>query len=535
MKQADIILSGKNVFTGLESQPVEASIAIKENKIVEVGTKEALKSYIGPDTKTHHFEEELIMAGFFDAHVHLMLGSLFNDFSINLEEVTSEEEGAIAVQAFAESNQDTEWVIGYGWDHTGWERKGFPSKVFLDRFIPNRPVVLFHAEGHYVWVNSKALKLAGITKETEHPLYGEIQKDNQGEPTGLLIESAMAIVTDIALDLPVEKQQELFQLFLKHAANLGVTSVNDLYASRSLEKLGNYKVFKAFENQEKLTARINLYPVMDEDLTGVKEKCRLYNSEKLKIAGLKQFLDGVVTGHTAYMLDPYLDNPETSGEPAFDLEKLKEWSIEADKAGLQIRFHAIGDRAVRTGLDIFEAAQKANGTEGRRHSLEHVEVIHPEDLLRFKELGVIASIQPIHLALMPRTSHTARIGEEKHPYTYPAKTLQDAGARLAFGTDFPIAPLNPMLGIYQAVTRMDYYGDYPWNEQEKLTLAEALKSYTIQSAYDTHREDVVGTIESGKLADIVVLDKNLFTIDKEKIKETKVALTIMDGKIIYEA
>jgi predicted amidohydrolase YtcJ len=234
------------------------------------------------------------------------------------------------------------------------------------------------------------------------------------------------------------------------------------------------------------------------------------------------------------MLDPYIDKPETSGEITFPTDLIQKWVIDADKEGFQIRFHAIGDGAVRLGLDFFEEAQKVNGKKDSRHALEHVEVISPNDIPRFKELSVVPSIQPTHVSLMPRTSHTTRVYEKKHPYLYPAKCLQDAGAVLAFSTDFPISPLNPMLGIYQAITRLDYSRKNPWNEQEQITLAEALKAYTIGSAYSTHRDHELGTIEPNKLADIIVLDRNIFKVPVQQILETTVKLTLMDGQVVYK-
>jgi predicted amidohydrolase YtcJ len=265
----------------------------------------------------------------------------------------------------------------------------------------------------------------------------------------------------------------------------------------------------------------------------VKQLRDTFTSGKLRFAGLKQFIDGVITGYTAYMLDPYFDKPETKGHVAFPPEMIKSWVVEADQEGFQIRFHAIGDGAVRLGLDAFEEAQKVNGKRDSRHALEHVEVINPNDFSRFRELGVIASTQPSHLALMPRTSYTSRVSEEKFPFIFTCKSLKDAEVSMAFGTDFPIAPLSPMLQIFHAVTRVDYTGKDIWNEQERIGIAEALRAYTKGAAYSVHRESELGTLESGKLADIVVLDSDLFAVPLEKIPETKVKMTIVDGEIVF--
>ncbi|WP_349632562.1 amidohydrolase [Neobacillus sp. SuZ13] len=530
---ADLILKGNKVFTGLVDHPEEAAIVIQGNQIIAVCSIEECKSYVGKETKQYDFQNQLILPGFHDAHLHVMLGSLFSSFSVDLSEAASEDETAQIVKEFADKRPNDDWIIGNGWNSGNWERREFPTWSSIDQVVPDRPVLLFHAEGHYAWVNSHALEIAGITSQTENPSYGTILKDEQGEPTGVLIESAVSLVADIALAFSKEKQYELLNGFLQHTKSLGVTSVNDLYAQRALEKLECFDTFREFNETGSLTTRIHLYPALNGDLSSVKQMRDTFNSEKLRLAGLKQYVDGVVTGYTAYMLDPYVDKPETKGHVAFPPEIIKSWVVKADREGFQIRFHAIGDGAVRLGLDAFEEAQKINGKRDSRHALEHVEIIHPNDLSRFKELGVIASTQPSHLALMPRTSHTSRVKEEKFPYLYPCKSLQDAGAVLAFGTDFPIAPLGPMLQIFHAVTRVDYTGKDSWNKQERIGIAEALRAYTKGAAYSVHRETELGTLEPGKLADIVVLDRDLFAVPLENIPETTVKMTIMDGEIIY--
>lgn len=529
---ADKIISSKAVFTGLENEAKPAALAIKGNKIIAIGSKEDIKSCIGPETKEYDYGNQLVMPGFHDAHLHLMFGSLFTHASIDLSGARSSKEAANLVKQFADERQEDEWIFGYGWDQTNWEDKKFPNRYLLDDVIPDRPTILFHAEGHYTWVNSKALQVAGVTKQTANPDYGTIEKDENGEVTGILIETATNLVADIALAMPEEKQRALFEAFLQQAARLGVTSVNDLYAS-SFDRLKNWDLYNEFDKTGKLTTRIHLYPALGGDLEEAKVMRDTYTSEKLKFTGLKQFIDGVVTGHTAYMLDPYLDKPETKGSAAFPEETLRDWVLTADKEGFQIRFHTIGDGAVRLGLDLFEEAQQANGVRDSRHALEHIEVIHPSDISRFKEIGVIPSVQPSHLALMPKESHTLRVGKEKDPYTYLCKTLQDAVEHIAFSTDYPITTLDPFKEIYYAVTRLDFTGEYEWNKKEQVTIAEALRAYTRGAAYSSFRENELGTLEEGKLADIIVLDQNLFDVSVDKIPQTKVELTIMDGDVVY--
>lgn len=536
MVKADIVVSSNVVFTGLENRPKSATIAIKENKIIAVGSEKEIESFINDDTKEYNFNDQLIMAGFHDAHLHLMEGMFSEKLTVNLAHAHSEDEAVSIVKKYADENLNEDWIFGVGWDHTAWPNNGYPHRSSLDKVIADRPVLLMHAEGHFAWANTKALKLNNITRETEDPPSGKIQKDQDGELSGILIENAVTLI-EAAFNLSKEKQFELLDSFLKLSSSLGVTSVNDLNANRNLENpenLVDLDVLKKYDDLGKLTTRIHLYPSMNGDIEWAKQLRESFSSSKLKVAGLKQFIDGVLSSHTAYMLDPYLDKVDTIGEVNFPIEVLQKMVIEADKENFQIRFHAIGDGAVRLGLNLFEEAQKVNGRKDSRHALEHIEVINPNDIPRFKKLGVVPSLQPTHVSVMPVSSHTTKINKEKYPYVYPTKCLLDAGAVLAFSTDFPVSPLNPMLGIYQAVTRLDFSGKKPWNEQEKLTLDEALKAYTSGSAYSTHRDHELGTIERGKLADIIVLDRNIFDVPAEQLLETTVELTIVDGQVVYE-
>ncbi|KMY55741.1 amidohydrolase [Bacillus sp. FJAT-27231] len=532
--KADLIIKSNAVFTGLENEPEALAVAVKGNKIIGVDTKEKIAAFQDEQTKMIDAGNKLVMPGFHDAHLHIMLGSLFSHYCVSLADVTSAEEAALKVREYANGKPESQWVIGTGWDHTAWDKKEFPDRYILDQELPNRPVMLLHAEGHYGWVNSKALEIAGITSETENPEYGIIYKDDKGEPTGILIETAIALAADFAYDFPKEQLHDMVSQFLQHAAKLGVTSVNDLYASRAHEKLEAYSVYKEFEDKGDLSCRFHLYPPLNGQIEQAKKFRENYSSDKLRTAGLKQFIDGVVTGYTAYMLDPYLDKPETKGETAYTKEQLEKWVIEADKEGFQIRFHTIGDGAVRLGLDLYEKAQQVNGPRDARHALEHIEVIAPEDIPRFKELGVMPSIQPYHMALMPRESHTTRVGEEKQSYIYPNATLLRSGAVVSYSSDYPIVPLEPMIELYHAVTRKDFTLNDTWNEQERVTLAEALKAYTAGSAYSVFRENELGTLEAGKLADLIILDRNLFEVSPEEILKTEVDMTLMDGEVVWE-
>ncbi|MFE4706420.1 amidohydrolase [Peribacillus simplex] len=527
---ADVIISSNTVFTGLSDQPEPASIAIKGNKIVAIGSEEEIKHYAGEHTKIYQFKDQLIMPGFHDFHLHIMQGAVALN-SVNLFAARSEDEALDMIHEFAESKSENHWVIGFTWDEGYWDTQQLPTRHSLDRILSKRPALMFHSEGHYAWVNTKALEIAKITRHSENPSYGIIGRDENGEPNGILYEQAMDGVIRHAFNLSNAHKNEIFSNFLAHTASLGVTAAHDLHGLKNIESLD---VFKEFEDKGKLTTRIHLWPALNGNLEHSKQLREKYQSDKLRVSGLKQFIDGVITARTAYLLEPYADQPETRGETSFPPETIKKWVVDADKEGFSIRFHAIGDGAIRLALDAYEEVQRANDKRDSRHAVEHIEVIHPVDIHRFKELGVTASMQPDHLAMSERGVYTERIGTERETHVFSINTLQKAGANLAFGTDFPIDILNPLLQIYRAVTRIDSSGKTIWHPHERITLAEALKAYTAGPAYGAFREQELGTLEVDKLADIVVLERNLFEVPVEEIPDTKVQLTIMDGKVVYD-
>lgn len=532
-QKADFVLSSNFVFTGLDKKPIPASIVIKDKRIIAIGKEHEIHKFIDSNTKKYSFENELIMSGFHDYHLHIMLGCILKD-SIQLSKCRSEEQVAQSVKEFADNRHDDFWIFGYGWDSAFWDKKNMPHRFTLDRFISDRPVLLFNAEFHYAWVNTKALEILGIDNTTPNPSYGEFQKDINGVLTGLVYENAIDLITRKAFSLPKERRVKIFKNFLTEAAQYGITSVNDLYASlTSTGQIEEIALYHEIEQKGELSLRIHFSPVLSGDLQLPLELQQQYNSGKVQLNGLKQFIDGVITANTAYLLEPYLDNPETKGEITFPAQDLINWVIDADSRGFQVRFHAIGNGAVRLALDAFEKAIVLNGKNNTRHSIEHVEVLSPEDLDRFNKLGVIASMQPKHVGLIERESYLSRVGKDQNPLFFPTNTIMKTGAKVAFGTDYPIAPLNPMLGIYSALTREDGNG-LVWKQEECISLADALINYTKNPAYGCKRDHEIGSIEVGKLADIIVLNKNLFDIPVEQIPQTKVILTMVDGEVVFE-
>lgn len=536
-KYADMVLSSNAIFTCTHEEPQCGAIAISGNRIMAVGLKDDIASLIGPDTKVYDYKDELIVPGFHDSHVHMILSSLLLD-SVNLLDAKSEDEAARKVYEFSKQRPDDPWILGFSWYHVFWDKKVLPTRHSLDKYIPDRPVLLLDAEGHGAWINTKAMKVCGIDRNTKSPQYGEIFKDENGEPTGYLHDLAMGLGVCKAYDLPEARQIKLMKLFMKKAARMGITSIGDIqYLAGG--QLGNADVYHKVEENDELTMRINFSIAISSNLDYAKHLRETYHSEKLMFSGLKMLVDGVPSAYTGLMVEPYSDKPDTCGIPFVPLDELREQIMNADKEKFRIRLHACGDGAVRYALNSYEEAQKLNGIRDSRHTIEHIEVIQPNDIGRIAKLGVVASMQPEHLAMTDKFSdnpYGSRVGKEREKYLWAIKTIMNTGAHMQFGSDFPVVDNNPMLEIYRGVTRVHNDGEPKggWNPKEKLTVGEVIKGYTLGSAYGAFRENDLGTIEEGKLADITVLDQNLFTIDPEKIRDTKVRLTVMDGKVVYE-
>jgi predicted amidohydrolase YtcJ len=536
IKKADIVLSSDAIFTGLTHEPTSGAIAILGDKILSVGSKAEIEPFIGSGTKVFNYGNQLIMPGFHDFHLHIMFSAL-SLTSINLFEARSAQEAAAKVLEFSKECPGEEWIIGMQWDAGYWHDKQEPHYKILDAVIPDRPVVLFHAEGHYTWVNSKAMELAGVTEEIRDPDFGRYERDKNGLLTGILYEEAQQIVLKEALRLTQNKKETILKEFLRLLSQYGITSVNDLFAPID-DFLQDYDLFEKLDKQGELTTRFHITPELDGNLDKAQILRNKYVSKKLQFSGLKQFVDGTVTGHTAYFLKPYSDQLDICGHPALDPEVLIDRVVKADELGFRIRFHAIGDAAIRLALDAFEEAVRKNGKRDSRHTIEHIEVIDSDDIERFSKLGVIASMQPDHMAASSREVYSSIIGPEREKNVFLTKSLLNTGASLALGTDFPVSiSLNPMRQIYTAITRVDSSGDpqNTWHPEQKLTLAEALQAYTYGSAHGCFREHELGTIEEGKLADLVVLDRNLFDIPESEVLKTKVELTINDGKVVYKS
>lgn len=536
-QKADVIISSDCIFDGISDTPYAGAVAIAGDRIVAVGDRSKIEHLRNEATIHYDYGDNLLMPGFHDSHVHLILSGLFQT-CVNLHSARSEQEAAIMVRDFARTRPQDPWVLGFTWYHIFWDKQELPCKETLDAVLPDRPVFLLDYEGHGAWINSKAMEICGINRDTPNPPGGEIARDAKGEPTGFICESAMSLASRFAYEIPLDMQKDLLMQFMGKAAQFGVTSVSDMQPFVGKE-LGAVELYKQMDIDGELTVRLNILPELTGDLRKVRLMRDAYKQGKVRFSGLKQFLDGVATTYTALMIEPYSDKPDVSGHPVVDPQEVKQWIQAADEQGFRVRLHACGDGAVRLALDCYENASKVNGKRDARHTIEHIENIHPDDIKRFNELGVTASMQPEHLAMTDvfmDNPYPIRLGAKRSELTWPMQTLLKSGARLVFGSDCPVVDLDPMLGVYRAVSRLHNDGEPlgGWNPCEKLSMAQVLRGYTSGAAFSEFMENELGTLQAGMLADMVVLDRNLFTIPIEEIRNTKAVLTMVDGKVVFE-
>ena len=541
--RADIIIKSNAIFTGLEAEPFKGSVAVTGKNITYVGKKDVPESWIHENTEILHVEDGLVMPGISDAHAHYLLAAtILSDYCCtDLTESKSAEECVEMMKAFRAKNPALNKLIGFGWFPSNWtEGKNpyeLPTKDSLDAAFPDIPVYLMMVDCHTFWCNTKALEECNIRKDTPFQ-FGYLGLDEKGEPNGILSElELIAPCFNEFYNFPDEISEKMQTNLLDEIARMGITSFTDVAECTIMTGVpADLKKIKAMEQKGKLTARVNVYPSLGitEDMTIQAQIRDEYSSDLVKIAGLKQFFDGVTSTYTAALIEPYEDKPDTKGNLNYKEEIFDKSIVAANKAGFGVKLHCIGDYAVRKALDIFEHAKNVTPNYKLcRNAIEHIESIHPNDIPRFAQLNVTASVQPVHLPL-DANEKIERLGEERSLYEWPFQSFIVTGANVAFGTDAPVSSLNPFENIYVAMTRKTLAGqDTGINPGEKITLADALKAYTYGSAYAHNREDELGTLEVGKLADITVVDKNLFKISVEDIKNCQATLTMVDGKIVF--
>lgn len=536
-KVADLALLNGSLWTVNPDQPWAEAAAVDGDRIFKVGSTAEIRKLVGKETRVVELDGALVLPGFTDCHTHFLKGG-FSLSGIQLRDVTSIAQFAERVEAKVREIEKGEWITNGYWDHEQFSPPALPTKELIDAVSPHNPVCVSRYDLHIALANSLALEIAGITKYTPSPDGGEIQKDSKtGEPTGILRDAAIDLVMRHMPDPSFIAKLRAAEAALTHARKLGVTSVHDMANATSFAL--NFEVYQELLKQGKLTSRIYVYvPIHKIALLEELKMKSPFGNNRLRIAGLKGFADGGLGARTAYFFEPYADDPGTTGLLApqmFPEGIMEERILQAYEEGIQVAIHAIGDRANDIILDIFEKAVAENGVIDRRWRIEHAQHLRPEDIKRYGKLGVIASVQPYHAIDDGRWAEK-RIGKERCRTTYAFKSLLDSGATLAFSSDWPVAPLNPLEGIYAAVTRRTIDGQNPqgWYPEQRLSLEEAIKGYTLNGAYSEFADSMKGSIEEGKLADLVVLDRNLFEIKPEEIKDVRVTMTILGGCIIYQ-
>jgi len=520
------------IYTNDPADPWAQAMLVRGEEILAVGDDDEVSALADKGAKVVDLEKHFVMPGFNDAHVHV--GSAGEDWlSVRLYGVTSVAELQKRLAEGVAQRNEGEWVTGRGWDHTLWPDKKFPTRQQLDEVSPKNPVMLGHVSGHVAVANSLALKLAGITAATANPSGGEIEKDDQDEPTGMLKEGAAMRLVWAKVPAPtMERRRKGIELALQDLAKNGVTSAQDNSAWE------DFLTYRALNSDGKLTVRITEWLPFAATLDQLQQMRREGGTTDpwLRTGALKLVSDGALGSRTAAMMAPYSDEAKTSGIMTMEPEKIRELAIERDKAGFQLNFHAIGDKANRVSLDAFEAAAKANGPRDRRDRIEHAQVVALSDIPRFAKLQVIASMQPSHETSDMRWAEQ-RVGPDRAKGAYAWATMEKFGVRMAFGTDYPVEPISPFRGLYACVTR-ELPGGGPqggWQPQEKISLEDCIRAYTSGSAYGEFMEGKKGELKAGEFADFIVLSNDLTKTDPHEYVNTKVLSTVVGGHTVYSA
>jgi predicted amidohydrolase YtcJ len=535
---ADLALVGGRVFLADPAHTVVQAVAVRGGRVVAAGSDAEVGAWIGAGTEVVELGGRLVTPGFNDAHLHFGPGGL-SLLNVDLLGTTSVAEVERRVAAAAAEARPGEWIQGRGWDHTRYPAGelgpgGWPTKEALDRAAPHNPVWLSRVDGHTSWANTAALRIAGIDRSTANPAGGEIVRDAAGEATGIFKESAEMLVGRHVPEPSQQQVQRGIRAALDLAARTGVTSVQ---TSASAEELMEYRRLRG---DGALTVRVYAWHPLEAGVIRTLQGAGITagtGDAWLRVGMLKGYTDGTLGSRTAYMLEPFSDDPSTRGLPQYTPAGLDSLVAAADAAGLQVILHAIGDAANRLALDAFERAARANGVRERRHRIEHAQVVDEDDLARFRDLGVIASMQPTHATSDMRWAET-RIGHARSAEgAYAWRALLDAGATVVFGTDFPVEPMPPVEGIYSAVTRQsrEAPGEPPggWLPEQRLTRAEAIRLYTAAPAYGEWQEGEKGTLLPGMLADLVVWDRDLLAVPEEEILRAEPVLTVVDGRVVF--
>jgi predicted amidohydrolase YtcJ len=543
-QKADLIFTHANIYTGMveatslgSSKRAEA-LAVVHDRILAVGTRAEVMKFKGPETQVIDLDGRFVMPGFNDAHMHLA--------SAGLEKTNVDLVGAKTLDEFRERLRtkckavaEGEWVVGEGWDETLWPVKVLPTRWDLDEVSGKHPVYLGRVDGHIGVANTRALELAGVSLASREPEGGKIDRDDTGTPNGILREKAQGMVTSVVPKPTHDKRRQAIELALADLASHGITSAQDF------SQWEDFQIYEELEREGKLTARISEWLPFDDSIEELNRKRSAHpaSDNMLHTGMLKGFMDGSLGSKTAALLEPYSDDPTNTGLPQYEVAKLNAMTKERVTAGYQVGFHAIGDRGVQMALDAFAEAEKAakdakvkasDGGADHRLRVEHAQVTTPQQVVRFNELKVIASMQPSHL-LTDMNWAESHLGAKRAEHSYAWAEFLRRGVPLAFGTDYPVEPVTPFRGLYSAVTRMGEDGKKSYYPAQKLNIEQAIAAYTTGAAFAEFAEKQKGKLESGMLADFVVLDQDITAVPPPKILATKVLRTVVGGKTVYES
>jgi len=531
---ADLIITNAKIWTVDTYKPSAQAVAVLGDRIVAVGSNAEIDAWRGPHSQVIDAGGKLLLPGFNDSHVHFVSGGIQLD-SIDLKNAASPQEFARPIGERAKRTPKNEWIVGGNWDETKWNPPNIPAKELIDSLTPDTPVFVTRYDGHMGLANSVALRLAGITARTPDPPGGTIVRDARGNPTGALKDAAMDFIFKAIPPLTHDQRVKIIKRAMAYASALGVTSVQHMGPDYE-----DISVYAELLQRGELTVRIYAAPLIpqvdDQAKIGIRHA---FGGPYLRIGALKSFADGSLGSGTAYFYEPFLNQGENRGLLSDEMQPIslmRERMLKADDAGLQLCTHAIGDHGISIILDLYSDVVKAHGEADRRFRIEHAQHMAAKDFVRFAQLHVIASVQPYH-AIDDGRFAEAHIGRDRSSRTYAFRTFMDHGVRLALGTDWEVAPLDPMQTVYAAVTRATLDGKNPggWFPEQKLTVPETIEAYTMGSAYAEFQEKEKGSITPGKLADIVLLSDDIFSIAPEKIRDTHVMKTIVGGKLVFDS
>jgi len=531
---AYLLVRNAKVWTVDRDHPEAEAVAILGDRIVAVGSNQEIDAWRGPNTRVQDGAGKRLVPGFNDAHVHFTSGGQQLD-NVQLNDATTTQEFARRIAERAAKTSKGEWILGGDWDETKWTPAQLPTKELIDATTSQTPVAVSRYDGHMILANSLALKLAGVTAKTPDPDGGVIVHDTQGNPTGALKDAAADLVYKVIPDPTHDQRRHSIERALEHAASVGVTSVQHMNPDYA-----DIAIYSELLEEGKLTTRIYAAPLISQVDDQVKIGIRhAFGGPFLRIGALKSYADGSLGSATAYFFEPFNDQPNNRGllsDAMHPVSLMRDRMMKADAASLQLCTHAIGDAGISAILDIYAEIEKTQGPGDRRWRIEHAQHMAAKDFDRFAQLHVIASVQPYHAIDDGRWAE-GRIGHDRASRTYAFRTFLNHGVRLALGTDWNVAPLNPMLTLYAATTRATLDGKNPngWFPEEKLTVKEAIEAYTMGSAYAEFQENVKGSIAPGKLADMVLLSDDVLSIDPVKIRDVKVVKTWVGGKLVYDS